>query len=158
METRYGRVGLSAGVDRLLKNDYQTASATPPVALLANFGEPSRWKGRASTSWGRGGFSASATLNYVSGYGNTLYTPQQKVDAWTTGDLYFGYKTSAAAPFYLLRNLTVAFTINNVTDERPPYASLPPADLQPGQPDIPFDAANASPLGRVMALQLSKHW
>jgi outer membrane receptor protein involved in Fe transport len=44
----------------------------------------------------------------------------------------------------------VAFNLNNVFDEDPPFANNPTG--------FAFDAANASPLGRVLALELRQRW
>jgi iron complex outermembrane recepter protein len=57
----------------------------------------------------------------------------------------------------MLRGITVALTVENVTNERPPYVAIPLA-VAGGAPAVPFDPANASPVGRFVSLQLSKKW
>jgi outer membrane receptor protein involved in Fe transport len=142
-------------VTRLLHNDFQTASTAPFFSLVNQFGQPSKWRGRAGLSWAHAGFLASATVSYVSSYVNALQVPAQSVGAWTTTDLFFSYKTGAEqAP--LIRDLTLTLGINNVMDREPPHVEVPVAI--PGQNPIPFDPANASPLGRFVTFGVTKHW
>jgi hypothetical protein len=48
--------------------------------------------------------------------------------------------------------------VQNLSDQRPPYLKIPAADLAPGQNAIPFDGTNASPVGRLISLQITKAW
>jgi iron complex outermembrane receptor protein len=155
IETPFGRLTFAAAIDRLLQNSFQTLSGTLPYSLLNTFGEPTRWKGRGSIGWSQGGWTASLAFAYVESYQNTLVTPDQRINSWTTEDVFIGYKTSETSAFYALRNVTIGISINNLTNSKPPYAEVPSL---PGQNPIPFDAANSSPLGRVLNIQLSKRW
>jgi iron complex outermembrane receptor protein len=156
--TAMGEFGIVLDVTHLIRNDFQAVNGSSPFALLNDFGQPPKWKGRAGLTWTRGPFIASAFGNYVNAYDNSLFTPAQSIGAWATGDLYFALKTAHRWPSPALRNLTVALNVNNVTDKRPPYVQIPAADLNPGQNAIPFDPANASPVGRLIAIQVTKAW
>jgi hypothetical protein len=72
--------------------------------------------------------------------------------------LYFAYKTRQHPSARYLSNLTVALSIANVADKNPPYVGIPATDLAPGQRPLTFDPANASPIGRLIALQVTKGW
>jgi hypothetical protein len=48
--------------------------------------------------------------------------------------------------------------VQNLADQRPPYLRIPAQDLLPGQNAIPFDGTNASPVGRFVAVQITKDW
>jgi outer membrane receptor protein involved in Fe transport len=157
LATAYGHFDISASVAHLTHNDFQPTSATPSTPLLNTFGEPTKWKGRSSVAWRKVGFSAMFSLNYVGSYENTLFTPPTDVSSWVTGDLYLSYALGAMQSD-LLNGLRVALSATNLTDKTPPYAPLPPTSLRPGQVSIPYDSANASPVGRVIALQVSKRW
>ncbi len=156
--TAYGHFDVSAAITRLIDNDFQTLASVPTTVLLDTFGEPTRWKARSSVAWQRAGFGAMFSLSYVSSYQNSLLTPPQTIDSWTTGDLYLSYDTGAAQSADLLKSLRVALSVLNLTDKRPPYATLSPSALLPGQSALPYDSANASPIGRVISLQVSKRW
>jgi iron complex outermembrane recepter protein len=158
LSTRLGQFAVSADLTHLIRNDLQTIGGAPVDALLNAFGQPPKWKGRGGLTWAQGPLIASAFVNFVGGYENTLLTPGQPISAWTTADLYLAYKTRNMAPSPSLDNLTVALNVSNLADKRPPYVLIPPSDLSPGQNPIPFDPANASPVGRVVTIQLTKGW
>jgi iron complex outermembrane receptor protein len=158
LSTSHGQFGLSLDVTHLFRNDFEVTARGPSDALLNDFGQPLKWKGRGGVTWIEGRFTASAFVNYVNGYENNLFVPAQTIDAWATGDLYFGYKTPADTGSGYLRSLIVALTITNVTDKKPPFVGIPPRDLLPGQNPLPFDPANASPVGRLIAIQVTKGW
>jgi len=150
-----GRLNLSLNVERLFENNSGTVIFGPVVSLLNAFVEPPKWKGRAGAIWTQGPLTASASINYVNSYRNSLLTPSAPIGSWTTGDLYLGYKTGEAIP-WPLRQLAVALSITNVTDSHPPRVQIP-AGLA-GESVIPFDPANASPVGRVISLSVAKRW
>ena len=154
--TNYGHFSFSVAVDRLIVNDFLDSSAAPYFALLNTFGAPTEWKVHGKVGWQLGSFTATVTANYVNGYQNSLITPQQRIASWTTGDLYLGYNTGKVTSVRLLENLTVALSVLNVSNRAPPYAQVAPNI--PGENFIPFDPTNASPVGRVIALQLKKGW
>jgi iron complex outermembrane recepter protein len=152
-----GRLNLSLGIERLIENINQTVYFAPAVSLLSSFAEPPKWKGRAGAAWTRGPFTASAALNYVNSYVNSLFAPPEPIDAWMTGDLYFSYATRDDLPLPL-RQLTIALSVINVADVHPPGVRIPPAFTLPGEAVIPFDPANASPVGREISLSVNKRW
>jgi outer membrane receptor protein involved in Fe transport len=153
-----GRLGFASAIDRLIQNKFQPIAGVPATALLDTFGEPTRWKARGSVSWRSGAFSVMVTGNYVSSYDNTLFTPATGIASWTTGDLFVSYAGGASAPQYLLRNTSFAFSVLNFTNRDPPYVGIPVADRFPGQPGVPFDPTNASPVGRLVSLQITRRW
>ncbi|MGC1520146.1 MAG: TonB-dependent receptor [Steroidobacteraceae bacterium] len=163
LRTRYtwaldpGAVNLSLGVERLLENEAKTVYFAPAVSLLTAFAEPPAWKGRAAAVYTAGPVSASAAINYVNSYRNSLFTPAEPIGSWTTGDVYLSYRTgdSTSLP---LHKWTIALSVTNVTDARPPRVQIPVSFVLPGQSVIPFDPANASPVGRVIALTVGKLW
>jgi iron complex outermembrane recepter protein len=158
LPTDHGQFGFLLDLTHLIRNDFQAVSGGPVDALLNAFGQPPKWKGRGGLTWAQGPFAAAAFVNYVNGYQDSLFASAPPIGAWVTGDLYFAFKTRDRWPSSVLRNLTVALSINNVTDKRPPYVGIPADDLEPGQNPLPFDPANASPVGRLITLQLTKGW
>jgi iron complex outermembrane receptor protein len=152
-----GRLNLSLNVARLLEYNSRTASFAPVVSLLNDFAEPPKWKGRAGAVWTQGPLTASASVNYVSSYQNSLFTPPQSIGAWTTGDLYLSYQMGEALRVSM-RKLTVSLSITNVADVHPPRVQIPSSFNLPGERVIPFDPANASPVGRVISVSFNKRW
>jgi iron complex outermembrane receptor protein len=152
-----GRLNLSLNVERLFENITQTVYFAPTSSLLNSFAEPPKWKGRAGALWTEGRLTASVSVNYVNSYQNSLFTPSEPIGSWTTGDLYLSYETTDAQP-WPLRQVTVSLGISNVTDAHPPRVQIPGTFTLPGEPVIPFDPANASPLGRMISLSVDKRW
>jgi outer membrane receptor protein involved in Fe transport len=150
-----GRLKLSLAVERLLENSNHTVYFAPVVSLLSSFAEPPKWKGRAGAVWTEGPFTASATVNYVNSYLNSLFTPPELIGSWATEDLYLSYDLGAAVRSPL-RQLTIALSITNITDAHPPQVRIPASFTLPGESVIPFDPANASPVGRAISLSIGK--
>lgn len=160
LPTEYGRFDLSLTGVHLITNEFQAIASSEPIALLNTFGEPTKWKGHSNFGWSLGKLTSLVTLNYINSYQNNLFTPSEKIGSWTTADLYLSYVLGdAKASSYLLRNLSIAFSIQNLANTKPPFVSFPQQDLFPGQNSLPpFDPANASPLGRFLALGFKKKW
>jgi iron complex outermembrane recepter protein len=145
---------LTGIVDHFITDTLQSAAAAPTTSIVNTFGEPMRWKGRAGVSWANYGFSAALNINYSNSYSDNLAIPAARIGSWTTGDLYLGYAVPPSDG--LLQNLRFSLTVQNILDAKPPTALIPPGDVLPGQNPIPFDPVNASPMGRVIALQVTK--
>jgi iron complex outermembrane receptor protein len=154
----FGQINLSLAADRLLEDRFQAVATAPPLSLLNGFGEPPKWKGRAGVAWLQASFSASFFVNYVGKYANTLFSAAPPVGSWTTGDLRFAYDTGDGSRSFPLRDLKFSLSIQNIFDRRPPYVAIAPIDLLPGQVPITYDPVNASPLGRFIAVEISKAW
>jgi iron complex outermembrane receptor protein len=152
LPTSAGQFLFSTTVDRFLVNNLKTAAAAPTFSLLDTFGEPTRWKLRGGVGWSYSSFSAGVNVNYLNSYSDNLVTPRTKIDSWTTADLYFGYTFDADSG--ALQNTRLALTAQNVTNAKPPHVQF--NTLLPGQAPIPFDPVNASPVGRLVAVQVTK--
>jgi len=92
--------------------------------------------------------TAAAAVNYSNAYDSPSPFGLQGVDSriasWTTADLYAAYAFKAAK---------ISATIQNIADRRPPQAR-PPTFYDVAQ----FDPTNASFVGRLFALKLTKDW
>ena len=147
----------SIAVNRMIENELQASATSGSVALLDIYGQPLRWKLHGGLGWSKGPYGATVSLNYVSGYHDQFTTPPAAISSWATADLHLSYRVPDTVTSGMLRGLTVALTVQNVTDERPPYVAIPLAVTQ-GAPPIPYDPANASPVGRLLSFQFNKQW
>jgi hypothetical protein len=152
LPTDYGEFNFRLSGMHLLSDRIRAADYVPWVDVDNTIGEPTSWKVRAGVDWERDGFATGISINHVNGYQNTLFTPSQSLASWTTTDVYLSYKAGAAAPF-LTRNLNVTVSVQNVGDRRPPLLQIPSGDLA-----LPIDEANASAVGRLVSLQVTKGW
>jgi outer membrane receptor protein involved in Fe transport len=153
--TPYGNLKFELRGIHIIDERVEPASLGPWFTVENTIAEPPHWKLLGAVTWTRGPLCARLGLNYINAYANTLYTPPETISSWTTADLFLSYKTGTTGSF-LWRNASVALSVQNLIDRRPPEVSIPAADLLPGRSGIPFDGANASPLGRYISVQITK--
>jgi iron complex outermembrane recepter protein len=159
LETDEGHFLFSGVVYDFLTDTLKSAPLSPSVSLINLYGEPPRWKGRASASWTDDGFTAMLSINYVGAYNDNLAgagTPYTPIASWTTEDLYLSYNLGPSDGAGLLQNIRFALSMQNIMDTKPPFTLIPAGDLLPGQNPISFDPVNASPIGRLIAIQVTK--
>lgn len=121
---------------------------TPTSAAIerANLaGYPAALRGRLSAGWSQGPWNSLVAMNYVGRYHDS---DGQRIDAWTTFDLELGWQSVATSGWR--HGLALTVNVENLFDRDPPFYDAP---LGAG-----YDAANASALGRVASLQISKRW
>ncbi len=156
-ETAEGIWTPSIAVTRQIQNQLLASPGSQSVQLLDLYGEPVRWKIHGSLAWTRERYAAAVNINYVSGYQDQFTTPPSPISSWTTVDLHFSYHTSDNDSGGILKGVVVALTVENAMNQKPPYAEFP-LTVTGGAAPIPFDAANASPVGRFVSLQVGKKW
>ena len=121
-----------------------TIFETPDLVMNGRF----TWSGKHVS--GFGGFY------YTDSYVNDLVTPNQKVSSWFTVDAGLTYQTGENSSSSALDNLKLSLTVSNLFNELPPFVRAP--TLNPNTLSFRFDGANANPLGRFVALALTKAW
>ncbi len=104
-------------------------------------------------SWSNGGLGSSLIINYWGRYENPFLQPQQSVSSWMTVDLQTRYRIGDQTSMVWLKDISVALTVQNLFDRRPPAVTYPTGSVQYG-----FDPANATAVGRFVSLQLTKGW
>ncbi|MCC7267753.1 MAG: TonB-dependent receptor [Caulobacteraceae bacterium] len=122
----------------------QLTPTSAPVDFLGVATYPVDLRARATVDWRRGDFGAGLALNYTSAYEDALGL---KIDDLATLDLQLRYTAPEASR---LKGVTATLSVRNLFDARPPFY-----DNAAG---VAYDAANASPLGRFVSLQLVKAW
>jgi iron complex outermembrane receptor protein len=129
----------------------QLTATAAAIDVVDTVGNPVDLRLRARAVWSKGGFSAALFANYVDGYTNKLVVPSAGVAAWTTFDLNIGFDFGQRdGP---LGGLRIAINASNLLDADPPYVSY-----LAGSYTAAYDGENASPLGRVLAIQITKKW
>ena len=123
----------------------------PTTDVVDTLGNPVNFKARGHVFWSSSALGAGLFVNYVDGYTNLLNTAPEHVDAWTTFDLQLSYRFRK--DHGALKGLRVALNASNLFDRDPPYAAY-----YIGLSTNGYDPENASPLGRVISLQITKSW
>ncbi|MDC7810945.1 TonB-dependent receptor [Sphingomonas koreensis] len=124
-----------------------TAASTDVVDRLGN---PVDLHLRARAGWSDERLSVSLFGNYLDSYTNLTNATPQTVEAWTTFDLQLSYRFGTEETGSDLR---VALSATNLLDRDPPKAAYFLGTFSAG-----FDPDNASPLGRVLSLTVTKRW
>jgi outer membrane receptor protein involved in Fe transport len=142
-------IGVSGSYLFTLKE--QVTATAPETEVVSTIGNPVDLRVRGRGSAVLGPLSLAAFANYVDGYRNIAVSPAERVRSWTTVDVQIGYKLSAArGPFSGTR---AVLSLTNLFDRAPPYVNNRTPFSASG-----FDPENASPVGRLIALQLVKSW
>ncbi|NML06732.1 TonB-dependent receptor [Sphingomonas sp. G-3-2-10] len=129
----------------------QLTATSAPIDVVDTVGNPIDLRIRGRATWNKGGFGVALFANYADGYRNRTVTPAQRISAWTTFDLNLSYAfPRKSGPLHGLR---IALNASNIFDTDPPFVSYVAGTLAVG-----FDGENASPLGRFVALQVTKSW
>lgn len=136
------------------RHDVAATANSPLVDQLNTIYNPIRLRTRASAQWRMGNLTAGAMVNHTGGYKNNLSTPVQNVRSQTTLDLRLSYALEGLASHSALRDAVVALGVTNVFDRDPPFVNLAPSPNGGGG----FDPSLGSPLGRVIALSVSKRF
>ena len=126
-------------------------STAAPVDVVSTIGNAVDLRLRGNASATLQGWSLAAFVNYIDGYRNTAVTPVETVHGWTTIDLQLGYDFRARAG--ALRGTRIAVSVGNLLDRAPPYVNN-----RTSFSAIGFDPDNASPVGRMISLQLTRSW
>jgi iron complex outermembrane receptor protein len=141
--------GLSGSYTMHLKQGFTPTA--PQIDVLGTVGSPVPLRARAQLGWSQGPVAIHGFVNFIDGYRNQTISPAQHVDAWTTADLQISYTFQAkTGP---LSGLKAALSASNLFDKDPPFAVLRTPSTVTG-----FNPDNASPDGRLIALQVTKAW
>lgn len=135
----------------LLDKWQQLTPVLPRVEVMDQVEAPVRLRGRAHLGWRRSLWSANLFVNYTDGYDDVRTIAEGPIDSWVTLDVNARYEFGPQAPA-LLNGMSVALAVTNLLHERPPYV------VQPDPTIAAYDSRNADPLGRVIALELTKRW
>jgi iron complex outermembrane recepter protein len=144
------------------KWDVSIVPGAPAVNEDNYLGFPLRFKGRAEFSWNRdfdvGNLAAALFVNYENAYNinadqlpSGVSSSYSHIDSYTTVDLTLTYTTPHVSNYWIANDINVTFSVQNLLDTQPPLALNTSAGG-----GIRFDPANASPLGRMVQIQLSK--
>lgn len=146
-----GELSLQMNASYIDKIDTRYMTGGVATDLLGTSGNPTDWRLRAGAGWSGETVSVSGALNYFSDYTNNAILVPEPVDAWATIDL--------TARLQLRRllggragNTELGLSVSNLFDENPPFVE---AALPGG---VNYDPANASPIGRFVALELRTSW
>lgn len=148
--TTLGTAAVSTGVSGTwIFHARQRITPTAPVTdVVSTIGNPAdlRLRGRLIVS--KGPWNAAGFVNFVDSYRNTAVIPAEPVSSWTTIDVQIGYDLGR-----VIAGTRLSLSVSNLFDRQPPFVENASVYSASG-----FDPENASPVGRMVALQVVKKW
>lgn len=146
-DTDWGAFDTFISASGMLQFEQVLIPGAAPVDLRNTVNGIIDWRFRAGAAYRLDNWSAAITANYTDGYRDTLSTPNRDVDSQTTWDLRLARawpRQDGSA------GTQVSLNVINAFDEDPPFVNNPTG--------YAFDASNASPLGRVVSIELRQRW
>lgn len=137
----------------LLEKSLQQSESAPIIDVLNSVDNPVDLRMRGGVAWHSGPWSVAGFVNYVDRYKDSRVPPTVGVDSWTTVDLSLRYELPLSIG--IMRGMEVSLNAQNVFGEEPPYLRDFDTSRKGG---VHLDAANASPLGPVVAAEFRLNW
>jgi len=144
---RNGTYNLGLNATYVFDLRQQITPQSESVDVVGTVFNPPRFRLRASAAATLGRFSGSLFGNFVGGYSDVRVTPADPISSYLTFD------GRVARTFGKDSKLEVSVNAQNIFNRRPP--SVPGLGTFGS---LGFDPTNASPLGRLVALEIVKRW
>ncbi len=143
---------VGATATKILDAEQSAARGLPFYDILDEINNPVSLRVRGNLGWTNGDARADLFINHVGSYDNTLRTPVEKIDSWTTLDLSVSYTVPHGAQNGL-GGMRFGLSMINATDSSPPLVRNTTTSVEGW-----YDPANASAVGRFVAFEISKQW
>jgi iron complex outermembrane recepter protein len=135
------------------------------LGLFETTGNPVPFRSRQGFKLNSGAFSLNAAANYVSGYkcasgcfvpnaagAPVLNSAPVNIKSWTTVDLQLGYDLTGLGG--ALTDSAITLNVLNAFNKKPPFIDT--GRIVTGNAPEPYDASNATIIGRSVSLTLTK--
>lgn len=149
-----GVFGFNLNSTYLTDYDLAISATAPLVDKLDLIFNPLKFKARASVNWDYEDWHSMLGVTYVGSYTNDAIVPRESVSSYTPVDLRVTYSVPPSSAFNLLGGMIIGMEARNLFDEDPPYVNLAPSINGSGG----YDATATNPIGRLLALTLSRNW
>lgn len=139
-----GRLDATLSATWLFQYRQRLTPSSPSTDRLDTFGNPVNLRLRGSIGWTQGPLSATLIGNFVDRYKDDVSSPARAIASYFTADADI-----ALVPFRgLLAGFRLALAVENLFNRDPPFVNRVNG--------LGFDAANANPFGRTIALELRR--
>ena len=136
-----GRLVLDANASWILDYENRTTPTAPAEKVAGLIGYPSELRARTGLTWFQGDLEVGGYWNHVADYKDRLGA---QIDAWNTVDTRVAWSPDRQS------GLQIQLAVQNLLDQDPPFYNA--------STGLGFDPGQASPLGRVVSLQLTRRW
>lgn len=146
-DTDWGELSLFATASGLLQFARQNNPSLASTDVLDTMLNPVDWRARAGVALDTGAWRGALSLQYTDAYRDNLSSPEREISSWTSFDARltrrFGQSEDGSGA-------EITLDIRNLADEDPPFANNPIG--------MGFDTLNASPVGRVVMVEVRQRW
>jgi iron complex outermembrane receptor protein len=149
MDADVGRLTARLNASYILEFSRRASDTTPIVETLNTQFNPVDLHLRGQLGLSRGAFTGTVFANYVDSYATDSTQAARPIRSWTTFDLALSYRFGEDEGW--LADTVIGLSAQNLFDQAPP--ATPP---QTGSAITGYDPANASPLGRFVAVDIRK--
>lgn len=147
-----GRFTVSLGGTYILELERQITASSVPFDSVDTFSNPPKLRLRGSVSWQGTSWAMDLFVNHVGSYtDNRVPNAPVDISSYTTADARVAYDFGDTSGEGFGNGLVIALSALNLLDRDPPRTAIVSAIG-----DLGFDPVNASPLGRMVALEISK--
>jgi outer membrane receptor protein involved in Fe transport len=147
-----GELGLALHANYIAQMDTSLAPGAPAMDLVGTTASPAGLRLRTIAAYSRQGWDAALAVNYTNGYSDTFPSVDARVGSYTTADatLSYTFPSGREGP---TDNLSIRLGVTNLFNQTPPHirGSLATRGAN-------YDAVNADPLGRLIAVDVTKKW
>lgn len=145
IDSDWGALDASINVSQFIDHKRQVANG-PLVEKADTLGFPATPKLRGSLSWSLSRLTATAFVNHIGSYTDDRVPDEPRpVSSWTTWDIDVRYNLGSLFGDANGES-AVSVSAQNIFDEDPPFVNVSTGNA--------FDAVNANPIGRFLALRL----
>lgn len=123
------------------------------VSYLNTTGYPASSRARGTVNWSRGPIDGFLAFNYTGSYVDTSSPTRAGVGTYQTVDMSVRFHSSRSANV-AERGWTLGLSVTNFLNAAPPYIY----QAQAATPGAHYDGANADPLGRFVAVDITREW
>jgi outer membrane receptor protein involved in Fe transport len=144
-----GEMTLRADATYLFEFLRAASPAARAVDVVDTVSNPVDLRARLGAAWRTDHITLSGFVNYTDGFRDNLSAPQRDVDAWTTVDLHASLRLGAREDEHGEHEAgpELSLSVINLFDEEPPFVN--------NSAGVGYDPANADPLGRFVAFEIS---
>lgn len=153
LQTVAGNLRFSLAATHILELEKQITHTDVPFETVDTFYNPPDWRARGSIGWQHEQWATSVFANYTDSYVDNRAATDVPVSSYTTVDLNVRYDIGDRFASGFLSGMVISASVQNLLDRDPPRAAIINLDG-----DMGFDPTNASPMGRLIALELVKSW
>lgn len=145
-----GQLHFRLALSKIRYIDVRLLSTSTINDTVDTLGNPTDLRGRMDINWKVGGWSIGSGINYADDYVNASVVGFPPIGDWLTVDLFAQMKLGEVFRSRAFSETALNVSVQNVFGEDPPFAATASG--------ANYDPANASPLGRFIAIEFRKRW